>query len=117
MSIYMDRAKKVRAITERHYNCAQSVLVAFHDVMSVLVAFHDVIGLDEEQAYRLGSHFGAGMKMGATCGAITGAMMVLGLAGIDDADTLHSVLRSFRERHGEREGGRSAQDALRRAGF
>lgn len=90
MSIYMDRAKKVRAITERHYNCAQSVLVAFHDV----------IGLDEEQAYRLGSHFGAGMKMGATCGAITGAMMVLGLAGIDDADTLHSVLRSFRERHG-----------------
>ena len=66
MSIYMDRAKKVRAITERHYNCAQSVLVAFHDV----------IGLDEEQAYRLGSHFGAGMKMGATCGAITGAMSV-----------------------------------------
>jgi C_GCAxxG_C_C family probable redox protein len=91
MSIYMDRAKTVRAITERHYNCAQSVLVAFHDV----------IGLDEEQAYRLGSHFGAGMKMGATCGAITGAMMVLGLAGIDDADTLREIYRNFRERHND----------------
>ncbi|MGN0255437.1 MAG: C-GCAxxG-C-C family protein [Chordicoccus sp.] len=91
MSIYMDRAKTVRAITERHYNCAQSVLVSFYDV----------IGLDEEQAYRLGSHFGAGMKMGATCGAITGAMMVLGLAGIDDADTLREIYRNFRERHND----------------
>lgn len=36
-------------------------------------------GLDRETALRLGGAFGSGMNMGETCGAVTGALMVIGL--------------------------------------
>jgi C_GCAxxG_C_C family probable redox protein len=52
------------------FNCAQSVLAAFS-------SNH---GLDKEKALRLAGSFGGGMaRMGETCGAVTGALMVLGL--------------------------------------
>jgi len=35
--------------------------------------------VDREVALRIGSGFAAGMRMGETCGAVTGAFMVLGL--------------------------------------
>lgn len=37
-------------------------------------------GLEREFALRIGSGFAAGMRMAETCGAVTGAIMVLGLA-------------------------------------
>ncbi|MCK9556555.1 MAG: C-GCAxxG-C-C family protein [Candidatus Cloacimonetes bacterium] len=52
------------------YNCAQSVFVAFAPAL----------GLDEKTALKIASTFGGGMHRGATCGALTGAMMALGLA-------------------------------------
>ena len=69
MSEHLKKAEELRAIVTPHYNCAQSVLVPFAKDC----------GLTEEQAYKVGAHFGAGMKIGQTCGAITGALMVLGL--------------------------------------
>lgn len=36
-------------------------------------------GLDRETALKLGAGFGSGMGMGETCGAVTGALMVIGL--------------------------------------
>jgi C_GCAxxG_C_C family probable redox protein len=52
------------------FNCAQSVLAAFSQDH----------GLDREKALRLAGSFGGGMaRMGETCGAVTGALMVLGL--------------------------------------
>jgi C_GCAxxG_C_C family probable redox protein len=36
-------------------------------------------GLEREFALRIGSGFAAGMRMAETCGAVTGAIMVLGL--------------------------------------
>lgn len=51
------------------YNCAQAVFTAF-------AADY---GLDEDKALLIGSCFGGGMRMGAACGAFTGALMVLGL--------------------------------------
>jgi hypothetical protein len=36
-------------------------------------------GLDRDVAMRIASGFAAGMRMAETCGAITGAIMVLGL--------------------------------------
>ena len=41
MSKYIEKAKELRAITDVHYNCAQSVLVPFAKEM----------GMTEEQAY------------------------------------------------------------------
>ena len=67
----MEETEALRARTDVHYNCCQSVLVPFADLC----------GLDKETAFRLGANFGSGMRHGSTCGAVTGALMVLGLAG------------------------------------
>ena len=50
-----------------------------HCSQSVLAAFADECGITEEQACKLGSCFGSGMRKGQVCGALTGALMVLGL--------------------------------------
>jgi C_GCAxxG_C_C family probable redox protein len=51
-------------------NCAQSVLVAFCEEL----------GLKKEDALRIAMGFGGGMgHTGGTCGAVTGACMVIGL--------------------------------------
>ncbi|MBR3899437.1 MAG: C_GCAxxG_C_C family protein, partial [Elusimicrobiaceae bacterium] len=52
------------------YNCAQSVFVAFADVM----------GLNESFAAKLASSFGGGMgRMREVCGVVSGMLMVLGV--------------------------------------
>ena len=51
------------------YNCCQSVLTTFADEYE----------LNEKTALRLAAAFGSGMGRGVTCGAVTGAYMVLGL--------------------------------------
>ena len=50
-----------------------------HCSQAVLAAFAEECGITEEQAFRIGSCFGSGMRKGQTCGACTGALMVLGL--------------------------------------
>ena len=50
-----------------------------HCSQSVLASFADECGITEEQAIKLGSCFGTGMRKGEVCGAVTGALMVLGL--------------------------------------
>ncbi len=50
-----------------------------HCSQAVLAAFAKECGLTEEQALRIGSCFGSGMRKGEVCGAVTGALMVLGL--------------------------------------
>jgi C_GCAxxG_C_C family probable redox protein len=53
------------------FNCAQSVLKAFSDDL----------GINEIQAINMASGFGAGMgRLQKTCGAVTGAVMVIGLS-------------------------------------
>ena len=63
---HMELARAIRADTTVHYNCCQSVLIPFAEEL----------GIDDIQANALGANFGAGMRMGATCGALTGALMV-----------------------------------------
>lgn len=84
----MEETKGLRARTDIHFNCCQSVLVPFAEAC----------GLSKEEAYRLGTHFGAGMKHGATCGAVTGALMVLGMAGKGN-DAAAELMRRFREQN------------------
>ena len=85
----MDKCKALRAETAIHYNCCQAVLVPFAADM----------GITEEQAYKMGAHFGSGMRHGSTCGAITGALMVLGMLGYNEV-TATDLLRKVREGHG-----------------
>ena len=89
MSVYLDEAKRLRAITDVHYNCAQSVLLAF-------ASEYDI---PEKELYDLSVHFGGGMKMGGTCGALTGALMALGLLGIDSVSDANAIEKKVREAH------------------
>ena len=87
---HMEKAQELRARTDVHFNCCQSVLVAFAQDM----------GLTEEQAFSLGANFGSGMRCGAACWALTGGLMVLGMTNYppEEAD---SFRRQFLEDHGE----------------
>lgn len=56
---------------------------------AVLTAYAQRYGMDHEQAMAIAASFGGGMgRLGQTCGAISGAIMVIGLAvgNIDPAD-------------------------------
>lgn len=99
MSTHIEKAEELRRITERHYNCAQSVLIPFAEEA----------GLDEEKAYSIASGFGSGMKTGSVCGAITGGVMVLGLLGFD---TPENIQKLFREVKGAHEGYADCRDLL-----
>lgn len=85
----MEQVRGIRANTEVHYNCCQSVLVPFAREM----------GLSEDQAFALGAHFGSGMRHGSACGVLSGGLMVLGALGYDESQAL-ALLRRFQEGHG-----------------
>ena len=65
----------------RNYNCTQGVFTTY-------AIEH---GLDEKLALKLATNFGGGARKGEICGAISGALMVLGLlyghSESDDFDT------------------------------
>ena len=93
MSKYTEKAMKYRtnpeAMGKSHYNCAQAVVTVFAEDLHY----------DEEAAFKSAAAFGGGMRIGSVCGAITGGLMALGLAGIDDAKTVNSFFRKVRNNH------------------
>ena len=54
---------------KKGFNCSQAVIGTFCEQF----------GLDCDKASKVATGFGGGMRMGGTCGAVTGAFMVLGL--------------------------------------
>lgn len=85
-----EHSKALRADTQVHYNCAQSVLIPFAQDM----------GLTEEQANALGQNFGAGMGCGSVCGAVTGALAAMGGLGIPQQKRARLLLE-FRQANGD----------------
>ncbi|NLG65926.1 MAG: C_GCAxxG_C_C family protein [Actinobacteria bacterium] len=78
---------------------------------AVLGAYGPRYGLTEGQAMRVAAGFGGGMGMAETCGVVTGAVMLIGLAYCDDAcgtrerraaahAAIASFMAEFRRRHG-----------------
>jgi C_GCAxxG_C_C family probable redox protein len=66
----MNRSQHAGELFLSGYNCAQSVLLSFADDLK----------FSKELAQKLAVGFGGGMgKQQETCGAVTGAIMVLGL--------------------------------------
>jgi len=66
----MNRSEKARDLFLSGYNCAQSVVLSFADDLK----------FSKELAQKMAAGFGGGMgKQQETCGAVTGAIMVLGL--------------------------------------
>lgn len=65
------KTKKEQALEyfSNKFNCSQAVLATF------AVEF----GMSEEMALKVGTEFGGGAQCGELCGAVSGALMVLGL--------------------------------------
>jgi C_GCAxxG_C_C family probable redox protein len=64
------RIKAANELFNRGYNCAQALLATFGVDM----------GLNRDMALKITSPFGGGIsRMGETCGAVTGALMIIGL--------------------------------------
>ena len=55
---------------KKGYNCAQAVIAACSDLT----------GLDEKTALAISAGFGGGLRSGEVCGAISGAVMAVGMA-------------------------------------
>lgn len=67
----IDLPRQAVDLFERGYSCAQAIAIAFAPAL----------GLEEDQAARVSTAFGAGgCGRAGTCGAISGALMVIGLA-------------------------------------
>ena len=71
---------------------------------SILMACCREAGLEEDAAYRLGTFFGGGMRRGEVCGALTAALMILGLReGTPDAQRnpkAAMLMKAFGEKYG-----------------
>lgn len=65
----MNKTDKALELFTNNFNCSQAVLTAFAPDF----------GLDEKLALKLGTSFGGGARNGEICGAVSGALMVLGL--------------------------------------
>ena len=65
-----DKEKIAEDLFKQGYNCAQSVLGAFHEE----------IGMSFEEALKLASSFGGGMgRMREVCGAVSSMFMIAGI--------------------------------------
>lgn len=89
MDDIMERARKLRDDPNRHYNCAQAVFIPFAEKK----------GIDHETANAITDNFGAGMRVGLTCGATTGGLMALGLYGVGDPKDVAEYFRRMKEHH------------------
>jgi len=98
----MSRAQDVVQDLKQGFSCSQAVLAAVSEPL----------GLDRPRALKIAQAFGGGMaRMGLTCGAVTGAMLAIGLkhgrTRPEDKEAkektyrlAHDLLRQFQARHG-----------------
>lgn len=93
----MDRANDAyKLMATGQTNCSQAVLSTYCEKF----------GLERSLALKLAQGFGGGMgRMGATCGAVTGAYMVIGLAQKmwdenprQSLDRTYELVREFNQR-------------------
>jgi len=89
----MNNPERAVALFKEGFNCSQAVLAAYCEQFE----------LKQELALRVAGAFGGGMgRMGETCGAVTGAIMVVGLkfgsttAGdLKARENAYAVVREF----------------------
>lgn len=65
----MNRADRAIELFNNNFNCSQAVFTVFATEY----------GISEELALKLATSFGGGARSGEMCGAVSGALMVLGL--------------------------------------
>lgn len=106
----MTNAEDAISLFKKGFRCSQAILSTYG------IQF----GLDQELALKLASPFGAGMgSLGNTCGAVTGAFMVLGLkygnskvGEIKKKEKAYEITKEFVERFKSRNGTIMCKDLL-----
>jgi C_GCAxxG_C_C family probable redox protein len=107
----MSRVKEAKQImAEGKMNCAQAVLTAFCEEL----------GMQKEMGRRLASGFGGGMaRTNNTCGAVTGAFMVLGLREYPEIkdprerlEKVYAQVKEFRDKFIEENGSIHCSDLV-----
>ena len=93
MSKYTDLAM------ERRSHMTPEGRPAWNCCQSVVAVFARDAGYDAEACMKAATYFRGGMQMGAVCGVVTGGLMALGLAGLDDAQTANEFVRKIRDNH------------------
>ncbi|TET59723.1 MAG: C_GCAxxG_C_C family protein [Promethearchaeota archaeon] len=92
----MSRIEEAVSYFKGNCNCAQSVLSSYSTQY----------GLDRDKALKISTGFGGGMaRFGRTCGAVTGAYIVIGLKygmginnNVEAKEKTYQVIREFSER-------------------
>ena len=106
----MNRSEKAVALFESGLNCSQAILVAFAEGSA----------LDPALAAKLAGGFGGGMgRLAGTCGAMSGAILALGLlhgtASADDKagkENTYRFVREFAARFQARNGSTTCRELL-----
>lgn len=106
----MTNVEEAISLFKKGFRCSQAILSTYG------IQF----GLDQDLALKLASPFGAGMgSLGNTCGAVTGAFMVLGLkygnskvGEIKKKEKAYEITKEFVERFKSRNGTIMCKDLL-----
>lgn len=106
----MNKAEDAVTCFEKDFSCAQAVCSTYGPQL----------GLNRELALKIAGAFGGGMAcLGQTCGAVTGALMIIGLrygkteAGNDEAkERTYSLAQEFADRFQARHGSIVCQELL-----
>ena len=110
MEIRLDnKSEKALTYFENGFNCSQSVFAAFATNY----------GMSEELALKVATQFGGGARKGEMCGAVTGALMVLGLefghyhiGALEEKANAYSKAEEFMNRFIEMQGTVVCRDLL-----
>lgn len=82
----MNHIEKALEYYNNNFNCSQGVFTAFATEM----------GINEKLALKLATNFGGGERKGELCGAVAGALMVLGLrCGHNDSKDIEGKSKAY----------------------
>jgi len=103
----LEKQLKAKSRFENGYACSQAVLSTLGPQL----------GLDEETALKISSAFGGGMvRHGEVCGAVTGALMALGLkfgsTSKEDEEAVRTASQALMQRFEEEKGSLLCRELL-----
>lgn len=105
----MTKKQEAIQLFEEGFNCSQAVLGAFSKDLN----------LDQEMALKIATGFGGGSRNGELCGAVAGALMVLGLkeghyikGDTEGKQKAYQVAKEFTNRFKEEQGSIVCKDLL-----
>ena len=85
----MERRSRFTPEGKPVFNCCQAVVSVFAEDA----------GYDENTCMKAATYFRGGMQIGSVCGAVTGSLLALGFAGVDDPQTAIDLIRKVRDTH------------------